>query len=237
MRKRILSVVLTVLMLAAMVPSAMAATLEEINQDEVFLKQQQRGTCTLASTAMITVEHMPTPQLLELKEEIGKVAQITEASCREAFWLSGRGLPYNFSYGEMTVGHDRLPGGQANEAVLIDLLEEHPEGIMLHAACVPHGILLTEYKDGQFYCADPSEYAEAGIIPIEEAWGTRVENSNAYWYVTSQVAQPQEKPVLPAPSVEVEDSVSDLMAPLATQETETAACLIGQALVEQNGTN
>ena len=156
---------------------------------------------------------------------------------REAFWLSGRGLPYNFSYGEMTVGHDRLPGGQANEAVLIDLLEEHPEGIMLHAACVPHGILLTEYKDGQFYCADPSEYAEAGIIPIEEAWGTRVENSNAYWYVTSQVAQPQEKPVLPAPSVEVEDSVSDLMAPLATQETETAACLIGQALVEQNGTN
>ena len=31
MRKRILSVVLTVLMLAAMVPSAMAATLEEIN--------------------------------------------------------------------------------------------------------------------------------------------------------------------------------------------------------------
>ena len=79
--------------------------------------------------------------------------------------------------------------------------------------------------------------AEAGIIPIEEAWGTRVENSNAYWYVTSQVAQPQEKPVLPAPSVEVEDSVSDLMAPLATQETETAACLIGQALVEQNGTN
>ena len=137
----------------------------------------------------------------------------------------------------MTVGHDRLPGGQANEVVLIDLLEEHPEGIMLHAACVPHGILLTEYKDGQFYCADPSEYAEAGIIPIEEAWGTRVENSNAYWYVTSQVAQPQEKPVLPAPSVEVEDSVSDLMAPLATQETETAACLIGQALVEQNGTN
>ena len=203
MRKRILSVVLTVLMLAAMVPSAMAATLEEINQDEVFLKQQQRGTCTLASTAMM----LRRAAMLNGDENW---AQITEAS---------------------------LPGGQANEAVLIDLLEEHPEGIMLHAACVPHGILLTEYKDGQFYCADPSEYAEAGIIPIEEAWGTRVENSNAYWYVTSQVAQPQEKPVLPAPSVEVEDSVSDLMAPLATQETETAACLIGQALVEQNGTN
>ena len=107
MRKRILSVVLTVLMLAAMVPSAMAATLEEINQDEVFLKQQQRGTCTLASTAMM----LRRAAMLNGDENW---AQITEASCREAFWLSGRGLPYNFSYGEMTVGHDRLPGGQAS---------------------------------------------------------------------------------------------------------------------------
>ena len=97
MRKRILSVVLTVLMLAAMVPSAMAATLEEINQDEVFLKQQQRGTCTLASTAMM----LRRAAMLNGDENW---AQITEASCREAFWLSGRGLPYNFSYGEMTVG-------------------------------------------------------------------------------------------------------------------------------------
>ena len=94
MRKRILSVVLTVLMLAAMVPSAMAATLEEINQDEVFLKQQQRGTCTLASTAMM----LRRAAMLNGDENW---AQITEASCREAFWLSGRGLPYNFSYGEM----------------------------------------------------------------------------------------------------------------------------------------
>lgn len=122
----------------------------------------REGPGTLASTAMM----LRRAAMLNGDENW---AQITEASCREAFWLSGRGLPYNFSYGEMTVGHDRLPGGQANEAVLIDLLEEHPEGIMLHAACVPHGILLTEYKDGQFYCADPSEYAEAGIIPIEEA--------------------------------------------------------------------
>lgn len=54
-------------------------------------------------------------------------AQITEASCREAFWLSGRGLPYNFSYGEMTVGHDRLPRGSwPTKQVLIDLLEEQP---------------------------------------------------------------------------------------------------------------
>ena len=155
--------------------------------------------------------------------------QITESSCREAFWLSGRGLPYNFSYGDITVSHDTLPGGQANTQVLIDLLEEHPEGIMLHAACVPHGILLTSYEDGQFYCADPSEYAGEGIIPIEEAWGTRVENSNAYWYVTSEVAEPEAEPLLPEATVSVEESLSTLLTPISLEAVELLPSLTVQA--------
>ena len=122
-------------------------------------------------------------------------------------------------------------GLEFDQVILIDLLEEHPEGIMLHAACVPHGILLTEYKDGQFYCADPSEYAGTGIIPIEEAWGTRVENSNAYWYVTSQVADVQEEEDLALPQVTVETSVEDLLLPLFLQDVEEETCLIGQALL------
>lgn len=223
MRKRILRIAMAVLMLAVMVPSALAATYEEINQDQVFLKQEQRGTCTLASTAMM----LRRAALLNGDENW---AQITEASCRQAFWIAGCGLPYNFSYGEMTVSHDTLPGGEANKDILIDLLAEHPEGIMLHAACVPHGILLTEYKDGQFYCADPSEYVGEGIIPIEEAWGTRVENSNAYWYVTSQVADVQEEEDLALPQVTVETSVEDLLLPLFLQDVEEETCLIGQAL-------
>lgn len=223
MRKRILRIAMAVLMLAVMVPSALAATYEEINQDQVFLKQEQRGTCTLAATAMM----LRRAALLNGDENW---AQITEASCRAEFWIPGCGLPYSFSYGEMTVGHETLPGGAANEAVLIDLLEAHPEGIMLHAACVPHGILLTEYKDGQFYCADPSEYVGAGIIPIEEAWGTRVENSNAYWYVTSEVAEVEpDLPDLVPEEVTVESSVADLLAPLDQPEEDT--CLIGQALL------
>ena len=149
MRKRILRIAMAVLTLAVMVPSALAATYEEINQDQVFLKQEQRGTCTLASTAMMLRRAAP-PQR---GTRIGPRSPRPPAA--QAFWIAGCGLPYNFSYGEMTVSHDTLPGGEANKDILIDLLAEHPEGIMLHAACVPHGILLTEYKDGQFYCADP----------------------------------------------------------------------------------
>ena len=222
MRKRILRIAMAVLMLAVMVPSALAATYEEINQDQVFLKQEQRGTCTLASTAMM----LRRAALLNGDENW---AQITEASCRQAFWIAGCGLPYNFSYGEMTVSHDTLPGGEANKDILIDLLAEHPEGIMLHAACVPHGILLTEYKDGQFYCADPSEYAGEGIIPIEEAWGTRVENSNAYWYVTSEVAEPEAEPLLPEATVSVEESLSSLLTPISLEAVELLPSLTVQA--------
>lgn len=212
MRRRILSIFLAGMMMAATAPAALAATTEEINQDAVFLKQQERGTCTLASTAMM----LRRTAMLNGDETWN---QITEDSCREAFWISGVGLPYNFSYGEMTVSRDTLPGGEANVEVLIDVLEEHPEGIMLHAACVPHGILLTSYEDGQFYCADPSEYAEEGIIPIEEAWGTRIENSNAYWYVTSEVAQPEAEPLLPEATVTVKESLDHLLAPPISLQT------------------
>lgn len=222
MRKRILRVFLAGVMAAAMAPVALAATTDEINQDEVFLKQQQRGTCTLAATSMM----LRRTAMLNGDENWD---QITESSCREAFWLSGRGLPYNFSYGDITVSHDTLPGGQANTQVLIDLLEEHPEGIMLHAACVPHGILLTSYEDGQFYCADPSEYAGEGIIPIEEAWGTRVENSNAYWYVTSEVAEPEAEPLLPEATVSVEESLSTLLTPISLEAVELLPSLTVQA--------
>ena len=223
MRQRILRSIAAMLVLVMLAPAALAATYDEINQDQVFFKQSQRGTCTLAATAMM----LRRAALLNGDENW---AQITEASCRAEFWIPGCGLPYRFSYGEMTVGHETLPGGAANEAVLIDLLEAHPEGIMLHAACVPHGILLTEYKDGQFYCADPSEYVGAGIIPIEEAWGTRVENSNAYWYVTSEVAEVEpDLPDLVPEEVTVESSVADLLTPLDQPEEDT--CLIGQALL------
>ncbi len=223
MQRRILSFFMTGMLLTAiMIPTAMAATADEINQTDVFLKQQQRGTCTLASTAMML-------RRAALLNGDANWNQITESSCRKVFWRAGRGLPYQFSYGDMTVGHARLPGGQANRQVLVDLLNQHPEGIMLHAACVPHGILLTEYKDGQFYCADPSEFAPQGIIPIEQAWGTRVENSSAYWYVTSEVAAPKEPPLIPEAKVSVESSLVNLL-PSSDQQADST-CLIAQSLM------
>ena len=69
----------------------------------------------------------------------------------------------------------------------MDMLEKHPEGVVLHARGVPHGVLLTDYTDGVFYCADSAVNKPLGRIPITEAYGTRIENSSAIWYVTSPV--------------------------------------------------
>ncbi len=226
MRTRILSIVLTALMMIALVPTALAATTEEINQPEVFLKQENNGTCTLASAAMM----LRRTAMLRGDQDWDT---ITEASCREAFWIGGRGLPYNFEYDGITVSHGRLPGGEANVQILIDLLEEHPEGIVLHARCVPHGILLTDYTDGVFYCADPAQNVAQARVPIEEAHGTRIENSSAYWFVTSPDVTAVQVPVLPEPSVEPNRSpLSRFLG--QSQEGETASCLIGQAMAAQS---
>ncbi len=81
MRKRILRIAMAVLTLAVMVPSALAATYEEINQDQVFLKQEQRGTCTPGFHRHDAPESRPSSTGDE------NWAQITEASCQPG--LSG----------------------------------------------------------------------------------------------------------------------------------------------------
>ena len=177
MRARILSILMTVLMLVTLVPTAaMAATFEEVNQDDMFLTQERNGTCTLASTAMML------RRTAMLRGDLDWQS-ITEASCREAFWMGGRGLPYKFEYDGMKVAHGRLPGGEANRQILIGMLAEHPEGIVLHAPGVPHAVLLTDYTDGVFYCADPAPNKPDARIPIDQAHGTRIENSYKYWAV------------------------------------------------------
>lgn len=228
MRKKLMSLILTACMTLSLSPAVFAATQEELDQPEVFIKQEGRGTCTLAATTMM----LRRTAMLRGDEDWNG---ITQATCQEAFWLGGRGLPYTFEYDGITVGHEWLPGGTANRQVLIDLLAEHPEGIVLHARCVPHGILLTDYTDGVFYCADSAQHIPEGRISIEEAYGTRVENSSAYWYVTSPaVSVEPETPQLTLPS---QETTPTTLASLTAQEDEatpqSTSCLIGQALAQQ----
>ena len=223
MRVRILSFALTLLLMLTLVPSALAVTAEELNQDGVFLKQERSGTCTLASTAMM---------LRRAAMRRGDVdwSQITEQACREAFWINGVGLPHRFTYDGMTVSHGRLPGGGANRQILSDMLAQHPEGIVIHATGVPHAVLLTDCIDGVFYCADPAQSYPLGRIPVDQAYGTRVENSFAYWSVVAtegpKVVLTEIPRDLPAPTEE-ESALFRLVEEITFEaEKEPATCLL-----------
>ena len=234
MRRRVVCTLLTLMLtLSALAPSALAATQAQLDDPAVFLKEQGRGTCTLVSAAMML-------RRAALLRGDADWAEITEASCRSGFWIGGRGLPNQFSFRELQVERQRLPGGQANRQVLIDALAAHPEGVVLHASRVPHGVLLTHYADGVFYCADPSVAIAPGLISIENAWGTRIENSSSFWYVTTplpgaEAEKPEATAEIPEPPLSLpvtptEDAFSTLAIQL--EEPEESTCLIYQALTE-----
>ena len=79
---------------------------------------------------------------------------VTENSVRGSAWAGG--LSHSFNYNAMQVGYSTLPSNnEEKKAVLIQLLAEHPEGIVLYDRRQPHAVLLTDYTDGVFYCSDP----------------------------------------------------------------------------------
>lgn len=207
MIKRTLSLLLSILLLAAMAPAVLAAELPDIDESQVFIKQaRSSGTCTLASTAMML-------RRAAILSGDADWAKIDEASCRSAFWRGG--LPYKFSYGDFSVDHAWLPGGTANREVLAQVLAQHPEGVVILSYGAHHGVLLTDYTDGVFYCADPAPSVPAGRMPIDQAWGTRVENSRAYWYLTTPIVPVEPEPPTLAETAPQPETASEAILTVA----------------------
>lgn len=172
--------------------SAAAVTVDDLNADGLFLTQEGKYTCTLASCAMMMRRY-------SLLRGDAQWNTITESSIRSVAWLEGVGIYWSFKYSTglpspIQVGRNTLPGGNANEAILKNLLKEHPEGVVIYhySSSVSHAVLLTDYTDGVFYCADPSPGMPPSRIPLDTAYVVRVNNATAYWYVTS--------PAVPGPT-------------------------------------
>ena len=132
-------------------------TFEELNDENVFIKQSRRGTCTLASSAMI----MRRAAMLAGFENW---EDITESSVGSVAWREG----------------------VSSVEDLKKLLEEHPEGIVAYDSNKPHAIALTDYdaETDTFYCSDPAECCAKARVPVSEAI-ISLENVDVVWYVTS----------------------------------------------------
>ncbi len=154
---------------------AEAATFSEINASEVFLKQQEYDTCTLCANVMML-------RRTAMLRGDSDWASITEYACRPYMWVEGVGIYNYYSYKNIDVSYGRIQYDAVSE--LKSLLAKHPEGVVAYDFDHPHAILLTDYTDGTFYCADPANSITPGRIKASEAL-ISVGGVEAYWYVDS----------------------------------------------------
>ena len=156
-KKKLLSLVLTLVFLLTCLPAAFAV---DLNVDAGFyFKQSRGGTCTLASAAMMLRRRAYFDGLTDW-------SSVTENSVRGTAWANG--LSHSFTYKEMH----------------IQLLAQHPEGIVLYDRSQPHAVLLTDYTNGVFHCSDPAGNISSGRIPLTSS-SVSVNGASCYWYVTS----------------------------------------------------
>ena len=139
-KKKLLSLVLTLVFLLTCLPAAFAV---DLNVDAGFyFKQSRGGTCTLASAAMMLRRRAYFDGLTDW-------SSVTENSVRGTAWANG--LSHSFTYKEMQVGYATLPSSKVEKIqTLITLLSQHPEGIVLYDRSQPHAVLLTDYTNGVF---------------------------------------------------------------------------------------
>lgn len=173
-RKKLIAFVLSLILLAVCLPGALAV---DLNVDAGFyFKQSRGGTCTLASAAMMLRRRAYLDGLHDWVD-------VTENSVRSTAWSGG--LSHSFTYKAMQVGYGTLPANNAGKTqTLIQLLAEHPEGIVLYDRRQPHAVLLTDYTDGVFYCSDPAGNISAGRVPISSA-SVSIGGASCYWYIVS----------------------------------------------------
>ena len=174
MLKKTIALVVTLLCILTLVPAAFASDLME--DGRFYSKQDRSRTCTLASAAMMLRRRA----YLDGNEAF---SEMTESDLRSTAWYNG--LSHNFTYKGMTVAYGSLSGtAEQREQALAALLAEHPEGIVAYDRSRPHAILLTDYTDGMFYCADPANGTGYGRMPVAYA-SIELRRVSGYWYVSA----------------------------------------------------
>lgn len=159
---------------------AYGITLDELNGSDMFFKQEVRGTCTLAASAMLirrSARILGNPNWV----------YVTESSLRPYAWIDGTGMMWNFTYAGITVGHTAV--SNCTYANIAWMLQEHPEGFVAYNANKPHAVLITDITNGVVYCADPG--LSGSRMPVDQAWLSQgsqdatIAGFTAFWYVTS----------------------------------------------------
>lgn len=184
-----------------------AATFDDINHPDVFLKQVNGDMqCTLVAATMLV-------RRAAILAGSSNWADITIDQVMKQAWVDGVGIKYTFTYEGITVNKAQFGSDPVNEAIAI--LQSHPEGIVIyHQSRIPrsHAVLLTDYTQEMFYCADPSDAVPYGRIPISQGL-VQVKDAEYYYYVSNSSTP------LP-PASKNEDSLIQSIKDITSYEVE-----------------
>ena len=183
-RSKVINSILSLLMTATifMTSGTTVFASPEAAQTGVYVKQMDRGYCTLASA----VDMMRSKMYIE-----GNTSwpNVTQQKVKSTAWKNGVGLYHQFTYYGMTVTYSTSKCN--TQEALINLLNQYPEGIEIYIRDLPHAVLLTRYDAATdtFYVADP---VYEGEIPLMKSWQRKagstqnavIRTIDAYWYIS-----------------------------------------------------
>ena len=189
MKKRILSLALAlILALTVVLPMATTVDASAPYPSSLYLVQQTNVTCTLASNAMML-------RARAYLSNNSSWSSITESNVEPVGWLDGAGMRWTYHYyingNRISVAHSNVSGMSLGS--LQNLLNDHPEGIVLYCGNAPHAQFVTDIENGVVYSADPSCAYYSGRRPIANSllgqiYGSQANvlaNATAFWYVSS----------------------------------------------------
>ncbi len=172
---------------------------EQLNIEDpelYYVKKYHSGDCVLCSNAYMIMR----AAYYNGSEDFQK---ITNNLLRRYACTSKHGCimkhDYKFTFDGVTyrIKAKSLSGKKsAKEKKLRDLLEEHPEGIVVRGAARSggHGILLTSYEDGKFYAVDSAQNYHGrnkGIVEYDDTTMYSIKRLTQIWYIESQTGFPK----------------------------------------------
>ena len=152
--------------------------------EDVYIMQTRAHTCTLVAATMMLRNYScqrGTPY-----------EQVTASGVGNFAWTKKYGLSQDFSIGQVTVTSNAdVHYCVDKKAYLINVLQYHPEGVVIYDTGAPHAIWLFGYDQDSdtFYCADTITRNGGHAIPLVESiirgetQQDKVDTIDKIWYV------------------------------------------------------
>ena len=152
--------------------------------DDVYLTQSRAHTCTLIAATMMLRNYSC--------QKGSPYEQVTDTGVEHFAWTKKWGLSQEFTIGQVSVTCNAdIRNCADKKAYLINVLQYHPEGVVIYDTGAPHAIYLFGYdaEADTFYCADTITRIGGHAIPLEESiiqgatQQDKINTIDKIWYV------------------------------------------------------